>query len=168
MNVALRPPVDVYKMTPQGIKKLANSYFIPVSASTVAAPPNKSIEVTMMLAQNAKKRKVICADLPQRARTISHMVCAEGAISLRLIARTPNSSTWIVAPDAYLGVLKRGREYDDVLFVSMMNNKRYEILQHNFISCTYDVYICMICTIYEHHLPERTTDTILPCNIGTL
>ena len=111
MNVALRPPAEVYKMTPQGIKKLANSYFIPVSASTVAAPPNKSIEVTMMLAQNAKKRKVICADLPQRARTISHMVCAEGAISLRLMARTPNSSTWIVAPDAYLSVLmERGNK----------------------------------------------------------
>ena len=102
MNVALSPPADVYKITPQGIKKLANSYFIPVSASTVAAPPNKSIDVTIMLAQKAKKRKVICAPLPQRARTISHIVWADGAISLRLMARTPKSRTWIVAPEAYL------------------------------------------------------------------
>lgn len=102
MNVALSPPVLVYRMTPQGIKKLANSYFIPVNASTVAAPPSNNIDVTIILAQKAKKRKVMCAPLPQRARTISHMVCAEGAISLRLMASTPKSSTWMVAPDAYL------------------------------------------------------------------
>jgi hypothetical protein len=26
MNVAFNPPAEVYRMTPQGIKKLANSY----------------------------------------------------------------------------------------------------------------------------------------------
>ena len=75
---------------------------IPESASTVAAPPSRSMEVTMILAQKAKKRKVRWAALPQRARTISHMVCAEGATSLREMARTPKSSTWMVAPEAYL------------------------------------------------------------------
>jgi hypothetical protein len=60
------------------------------------------MEVTMILAKKQKMRKVMCAVRPQRALTISQTVCADGAIFLREIARTPKSSTWIVAPDAYL------------------------------------------------------------------
>ncbi len=55
-----------------------------------------------MLAQKAKKRKVRWAVFPQRARTISHMVWADGAMSLREMARTPKRRTWMVAPEAYL------------------------------------------------------------------
>eukprot|EP01083_Nonionella_stella_P122994 370349_1 len=101
MNVASKPPAAVYKITPQGIKNEASFLFIPVKASTVAAPPSKSMEVTMMFAMNAKTRKVICALRPQRALTISQTVCADGATFLREIASTPKRITWVVLPAAY-------------------------------------------------------------------
>ena len=66
---------------------------MPVSASTVAAPPRISIDVTIMLARKQKIRKVICAVLPQRAFTISQTVCADGATFLREMAKTPKRST---------------------------------------------------------------------------
>ena len=93
MKVALSPPAAVYKMTPHGIRKEASFLFTPVKASTVAAPPSKSMEVTIMLAMKAKIKKVMCAALPQRALTISQTVCAEGATFLREMASTPNRST---------------------------------------------------------------------------
>jgi hypothetical protein len=48
-----------------------------------------------------KPHPPLCAVLPQRARTISSMVCAVGALRLISTARMPNSSTWMVAPEAY-------------------------------------------------------------------
>ena len=59
MKVALRPPAAVYKMIPQGMRKAASFLFIPVKASTVAAPPSKSMEVTIIFAMKAKIMKVI-------------------------------------------------------------------------------------------------------------
>ena len=93
MKVALSPPAAVYKITPHGMRKDASFLFIPVKASTVAAPPSKSMEVTMILARKAKKRKVLCAVRPQRALTISQKVCADGATFLREIASTPKRRT---------------------------------------------------------------------------
>jgi hypothetical protein len=72
----------VYKITPQGIRKAARYKFIPVKASMVAAPPRSSMDVTMMLAENVKKRNMMWAAFPQWAFTISHIVCAEGATFL--------------------------------------------------------------------------------------
>ena len=93
MKVALSPPAAVYRITPQGIRKDASFLFIPVKASTVAAPPSKSIDVTIILARNAKIRNVLCANFPHRAFTISHTVCADGATFLREIASTPKRRT---------------------------------------------------------------------------
>eukprot|EP00972_Heterocapsa_arctica_P054137 7978322-Heterocapsa_arctica.AAC.1 len=45
----------------------------------------------------AKRMKVMCAGLPQRAKTISHMVCAVRALRFTSIARMPKSRTWIVS-----------------------------------------------------------------------
>ena len=112
MKVALSPPAEVYKITPQGMKNAASLYCIPVRAWTVAAPPRRSMDVTMMFAVNPKKRKVRWAVFPQRARAISHMVWADGATSLRLMARTPKSRTWMVAPEAYLR-RKEKEEFSD-------------------------------------------------------
>jgi len=79
-------------MTP-GDKERSKLPTIPVKASTVAAPPSKIIEVTMVLAQKPKKRKVLWAVRPQRALTISQTVWADGATFLREIARTPKRRT---------------------------------------------------------------------------
>ena len=92
-NVACRPPEAVYIMMPHGIKNEASRKSIPVRASTVAAPPSKSIAVTIILALKQKKRKVLCAVRPHRALTISATVCAVGATFLSLIASTPNKRT---------------------------------------------------------------------------
>jgi hypothetical protein len=51
------------------------------------------MDVTMMLAENAKKRNVMWAVFPQRAFTISHIVCAEGATFLSEMAMTPKRRT---------------------------------------------------------------------------
>ena len=59
-----------------------------------------SVELTMPLAQDAKKRKVRLAALTQQAWTISHMVWALAAMSLRKIMRTPKRRTWMVTPEA--------------------------------------------------------------------
>ena len=64
MKVAFKPPAAVYRITPHGIRKDAKSVSTPVSAFTVAAPPNSSMEVTITLASRAKKRNVKCAGLP--------------------------------------------------------------------------------------------------------
>ena len=93
MKVAFKPPAAVYKITPQGMRNDASFLFIPVKASTVAAPPSKSIEVTMIFAMKAKMRKVTCAVFPQRAFTISQKVWADGATFLREMASTPKRST---------------------------------------------------------------------------
>ena len=77
----------------------------------MAAPPSNSMDVTIMLAQKQKKRKVKWAAVPQRALTISATVWAEGATFLRLIAKTPNNKTWIVAPEAYLSSICVGERF---------------------------------------------------------
>ena len=46
--------------------------------------------------------RTMWARVPQRARMISSMVCAVGALRLISMARMPNSRIWIVAPAAYL------------------------------------------------------------------
>merc|ERR1719389_105850 len=74
---------------------------MPVNAFTVAAPPKSSIEVTIMFAMKPKHKKVMCAPVPHRARTISHIVCALRARRFTSMARMPKRRTWIVAPDAY-------------------------------------------------------------------
>merc|ERR1719158_783206 len=55
----------------------------------------------MMFARKQKMMKVTCAGLPQRAFTISHTVCAFGALRFISMARMPKRRTWIVAPLAY-------------------------------------------------------------------
>jgi hypothetical protein len=88
-------------MTPQGMRKEHKSVLTPVRAFTVAAPPNNSIEVTITFAKRQKKMKVICAALPQRAKTISQTVWAVLARLFTSMARMPKSKTWMVAPLAY-------------------------------------------------------------------
>ena len=44
----------------------------------------------------------MCASVPQRARMISSMVWAVGALRLISMARMPNSNICMVAPAAYL------------------------------------------------------------------
>lgn len=59
---------------------------------------------TMTLVMRQKTRKVMCARRPQRALMISSTVCAVGAFLLISMASKPNSTTWIVAPAAYLNI----------------------------------------------------------------
>lgn len=100
-NVALSPPCSVYTTTPSGMRKLAAYRFMPVNAFTTEEPPNSNIDETMMFVMKQKHRNTMCVAVPHRARTISQMVCAAGALRLISMAKTPNSSTWTVAPDAY-------------------------------------------------------------------
>lgn len=60
--------------------------FIPVKSVTVADPPRTSIELTMTFVARPKKRKMVCANGPQRTATISSHVWAFGALSLSLAA----------------------------------------------------------------------------------
>ncbi len=57
--------------------------------------------VTMTLVATQKKRKTMCAALPQRTLMISSTVWAVGALRLISTARMANSSTCTVAPLAY-------------------------------------------------------------------
>ena len=49
----------------------------------------------------SQTQRTLWAVLPQRARMISSMVWALGALRLISTARIPNSRIWMVAPEAY-------------------------------------------------------------------
>ena len=52
--------------SPRGIKKEDQSLLMPVKSSMVAAPPSRSIDVTMMLQTRAKQMKITCEVVPHR------------------------------------------------------------------------------------------------------
>lgn len=72
--------------------------FIPVKSVTVADPPRINMELTMMFVARPKKRKTLCAKVPQRTATISSQVCAFGALSFSFAASWAKRRTWTVAP----------------------------------------------------------------------
>ncbi len=67
-------------------RTLTAMVLIPVRAVTVALPPRHNIELTTMLVARPKKRKTICAKVPQRVPMISRKVWALGAFNLSLAA----------------------------------------------------------------------------------
>ena len=91
--MTFKPPAAVYQITSHGMRRDARSVSTPVSAFTVAAPPNSGMEVTITLATKQKKMDVMCADLPHRARTISPTVCAVLTRRLTSMTRIPESNT---------------------------------------------------------------------------
>ena len=69
------------------------------------APNSRQVIALIMTVSNEAimgALRTMWARVPQRARMISSMVCAVGALRLISMARMPNSRIWIVAPAAYL------------------------------------------------------------------